>query len=89
MNDVCAFLSWVTGGQMWLGGWNYLYNMFRKKCSLTERGWGGLGVHANENKLLKEQVDISNYKISLRYYTLLPEIFEDEAYVILSRKHGS
>lgn len=55
MNDVCAFLSWVTGGQMWLGGLDYLYNMFRKKCSLTERGWGGVELHANENKLLKEQ----------------------------------
>lgn len=89
MNDVSAFLSWVTGGQMWLGGLDYLYNMFRKNCSLTERGWGGLEVHANGNKLLKEQVDISHYKTSLRYYTFLPEICEDEAYVILSRKHGS
>lgn len=54
--------------------------MSQKEMCLTESGGGGvggwkeLGVRVNENKLPKKEVDISNYKLLLRCYSLFPEI---------------
>lgn len=79
MNDVHAFLSRVTGGQIWLWCLDYPPTTGLRKMQFS-RGLGCVLMKTNCRG------NIPNCKISLRCCTLLPEIFEDTACAILSWK---
>lgn len=80
MNDVCEFLSRVTGDQIWLWCLDYPPPTTGLRKMQFSRGLGCVLMKTNC------QGNIPNCKISLRCCTLLPEIFEDTACAILSWK---